>query len=310
MECWTCGEKGHIARFCKQITCYKCGKRGHVASQCGGLRQNRQIRCLENVEEDWESDDFTDFENESIIQGDIDHTEETEVQIHVMHVEDELEKEILALTIHQDSVKKTRGKTAYKNECANLRTKKTYPREIIELAEFIEGKAKKPNKSTPTLISSTHSERAQNKPVVKGLCETTKTKLFCDSGAEVNVMDNSLFEKLRRNEKRIKVHSARKIIRCANNSKISVLGWARLSITVGGFRKTCKFWVVPKIFPRIILGIRAMKDMEMSIDPAKDCVWVKGVREPFLSKVNSQSLVSKGSGKGQLPGLRVEGRQM
>ena len=68
MECWTCGEKGHIARFCKQITCYKCGKRGHVASQCGGQRQNRQIRCLENVEEDWEGDDFTDFENESITQ--------------------------------------------------------------------------------------------------------------------------------------------------------------------------------------------------------------------------------------------------
>ena len=35
-----------------------------------------------------------------------------------------------------------------------------------------------------------------------------------------------------------------------------------------------------------------MKDLLMSADPAKDHVWVNGVRDPFISKVKPQSLVS------------------
>lgn len=309
-QCWTCGENGHIARFCRQTTCYKCRKTGHTAADCLRYRQTRQIRCLENVENAWssETDSSTaDIDNESVSQVDI-KRQEVEAEIHILDMNDEPGTSHLhALTIHP-SVSNASKRHGARN--TNPRPKRTYSKEINELADYIEGKAKKPKSSATTLISETHSERAQNKPVVKGRCETMKTKLFCDSGAEVNVIDNSLFEKLLRNGKRIKVHPARKVIRCANNSKISVLGWARLPITVAGSRKTCKFWIVPQIFPRIILGIRAMKDLEMLIDPARDCVWVKGVREPFLSKIRSQSLVSKSSGKGRLPGLRVEGRQV
>ena len=64
------------------------------------------------------------------------------------------------------------------------------------------------------------------------------------------------------------------------------------------------------MFPRTVLGIRAMKDLQMSADPAKDHVWVNEVRDPFISKVKPQSLVSRDSGNGRLPGLRVEGTEM
>ena len=313
-QCWTCGENGHIARFCRQITCYKCGKTGHVATDCLRYRQTRQIRCLENVENPWtsESDSSTaELDSESASQVEM-NRQEVEAQIHILDMDNEPESHLHALTIHPNSLEDSHHKMPRKlDSCKmNSRHKKRYSKEINELADYIEGRAKKPRSSASTLISDTHSERAQNKPVVKGWCGNTKTKLFCDSGAEVNVIDNNLFAKLTMNGKNIKIHPARKVIRCANNSKISVLGWARLSISVAGFRKTCKFWVVPQIFPRIILGIRAMKDLEMVIDPARDCVWVKGVREPFLSKIHSQTLVSKCPGKGRLPGLRVEGRQV
>ena len=135
------------------------------------------------------------------------------------------------------------------------------------------------------MITKGCMEKAQNKPIVKGLCGKTRTKLFCDTGTDVNVIDKDLFKDLGQNDK-CKIHSCRKTIRCANHSK------------------------VPNLFPQIILGIRAMKDFEMSVDPSKDCVWVNGVQEPFISKVNPQSLVSQNSGNGRLPGLRVEGRQM
>ena len=317
IECWQCGRSGHIQRFCKQNTCQRCGKTGHAASDCVYYRQKRQFRRLENVEDTWTS------ENDSSV-GDLDtesgnHVEfnrrnngqETAAQIHSLDMENEHEKVLHALTIHP--VPKSRKPTVHKSQdvrgvCFRPR-KKVYTKEIEELYDYIEGRTRKAP-SPPTLISDTRSERARNKPVVKGICQTTATKLFCDTGAEVNVIDHNLVGKLKENDKNIRVQRTRKIIRCANNSKMSVIGWTRLLITVAGARKMCKFWVVPQVFPRIILGIRAMKDLGMSVDPAKDCVWVNGVREPFISKVNSQSLVSANSGKGQLPGLRVESRQM
>lgn len=311
IECWQCGKTGHIARFCRQNLCQRCGKSGHNTSQCQRYRQKRQIRRLEDVENSWSNDNDSsagDLESESTSTMENErrgkNSHEIQAQLHSLTVENESEIEtcLHALTIHPAVLNRSRV-------IRNSRRKKVYPDEINEMCEYIEGKRKKPT-SPPTLISDTHSERAQNKPVVKGLCEKTKVKLFCDTGAEVNVIDKDLFEKLQGKDRRIKVHPTRKIIRCANNSKMSVIGWSRLSVSVAGFRERCKFWVVPRLFPQIILGIRAMKDMHMSVDPASDCVWVNGNCEPFISKVNPQSRVSTDSGNGQLPGLRVEGRQM
>ena len=47
-------------------------------------------------------------------------------------------------------------------------------------------------------------------------------KLYCNTGAEVNVIDDDLLERLVQNDNKIKFHSSRKLIRCANNSKVSV----------------------------------------------------------------------------------------
>ena len=73
-------------------------------------------------------------------------------------------------------------------------------------------------------------------------------------------------------------------------------GWVRLGVQTGGQMKQCKFWVVQNLFPKIIIGIRAMKDMNIAVDPAKECVWVNGTRVPFLARVQTQSLCESGSG--------------
>ena len=66
-------------------------------------------------------------------------------------------------------------------------------------------------------------------------------------------------------------------------------GWVNLKIKVADKERYCKFWIVERLFPKVIIGIRAMKDLKMDIDPARNCAWVRNVKIPFLSHVQTQS---------------------
>lgn len=103
------------------------------------------------------------------------------------------------------------------------------------------------------------------------------------------MIDADHLRSIQRNKAPSKLHKTGKIIRCANNSKMNVLGWTRLKIEVGSSSKLCKMWVVPNLFPRVILGIRALKDLNVKIDPPNDCVEVEGQKIKFLSRTQPQS---------------------
>ena len=90
-----------------------------------------------------------------------------------------------------------------REQIANKRKPKVYPQEVNEWWDYINGKRKKP-KASPTLITNGFPEKARNKPIVKGFCQGTRTKLFCDTGAEVSVIDKDFFEDLRQRDPKSK----------------------------------------------------------------------------------------------------------
>ena len=304
IRCWTCGLEGHISRFCESNRrCVSCGLLGHNAQNCRSRRNPRKIRRIWEDEgnEDWpmESRDDDKMSNVSSEGSDVSIKNEiSEICAITIHPRDENQERKLFIT---EGSKARKGKES---------KKKKYPDYIAELEEFIEGKRTK-KKTCLTkekeAIKDVHSENARNRPTVKGKCGGRQAKLFLDTGAEISVIDESFFENIK--EPHNRRHKQDKIIKCANNTRMETKGWVRLDVQVGGLVRKCKFWIVRNLSPRVIIGIRAMKDMGVTVDPAKECAWVNGVRVPFLARVQPQSLHGSDSGNAVEPGLRVEGRR-
>ena len=302
IQCWNCGKNGHISRNCKFNRCFSCGQIGHEARNCRSRRQTRRVR---RIWEDKGDEEWDDYSPESKIldsssqESDVSNSQEI--------------PEVCALTIHPSGTNFDDEFTAQRKKRTTKMTNKrnkTYPGYIVELEEFVEGRRSKrrtcleEEKRTAAAVAV---QKDQNKPLVRGKCEGKQAKLFLDTGAEISVVDEGFLQQLK--EQPIRRHRQTKVIKCANNSRMDTKGWVKLRIQVGGQEKQCKFWVVQSLYPKIIIGIKAMKDMGISIDPAKECVWVNGRKVPFSARVQPQSLLGSKSGNARAPGLRVEGRQ-
>ena len=297
VQCWTCGKDGHISRFCAMnrinYRCNNCGRQGHATRNCRVQRRSLNVR---QIQDQLESDDeyFNDHGHNSCVSSQDVPTqdEEDEIQrINVLTVVESPES-------NDVSIRKHRRRKAIKK-------RPSYPQYILDLDEYIHGKRSRRNvrfEEAETVITKGHPEKAKNKPIVKGLCNGKPSKIFLDTGAEINVIDKSVVMELSKRNF-IKINRASKVIRCANNSRLNVEGWVRMSVTVAGQQKECKFWVIDSLFPKIIMGIRAMKDFNIAVDPGKDCIWVKNENVPFLSHIESQSLCGRMSGNGKVPGL-------
>ena len=301
IQCWNCGKNGHISRFCKTNQCFSCGQMGHEARNCRSRRQTRRVR---RVWEDKGDEEWEDCGSDARVSDSSSH--DSDVQSAGLQ---EI-PEVCALTIHPNEPNDT-VVAKIKDTRQITRRSKTYPDYIVELEEFIEGKRSKKRtcleEEKRVKTTNMAAEKDRNKPLVRGKCEGKQTKLFLDTGAEINVIDEGFLQQLK--DQPVRRHKQSKVIKCANNSRMDTRGWVRLEIQVGGQMKRCKFWVVQSLYPKIIIGIRAMKDMGMAIDPAKECVWVNGKRVQFTARVQPQSLLESDSGNAQTPGLRVEGRQ-
>lgn len=298
IQCWNCGLFGHVSRMCRLRKCASCGQVGHVAQNCRSSRKPRRIRRMWEDEgnEDWETDNTDDQFSDVPSQ-------EKEPR-HINEI-----PEVCAITIHESDMKMTKEVACLKTE-KKQRKDKQYPEYINDLEEYIEGRRSKKHVRLPkeeTLIAKDHAERARNKPLVSGKCESKRTKIFLDTGAEISVIDEGFIQQLE--ERSIRRHRQNKIIKCANNSRMETKGWVKLRVQIGKRVQQCKFWVVQNLFPRVILGIRAMRDMDIAVDPARQCVWVHGDKVPLLARVQSQSLYESCSGNAFEPGLRVGGRQ-
>ena len=294
ITCYCCGREGHIARMC-DLRCSNCGRRGHKANRCLSRQQpsRNNLRLLEESENEWFDDDVSTAACTAPEENDEEVNEQEAHCVNTVHMED-------VVVTSRTPIQK-RKENGYNSK----KTVKLYPEEVNQWSDFIEGRT---NKKPKTLISTNHSEKAANKPLIEGRCQGRLCKILCDSGAEVNVIDEALVKRIQEKDVSVEVSKSKKSVKCANNSSMEVVGSVRLRMSFATTSKTCTFVVVKDLFPKVILGIRSMKGLRMIIDPANSRVKVRGETIPFLSKVYAETVVAQGNEEGSV--LGVGGRQM
>jgi hypothetical protein len=281
ITCYSCQEKGHIARNCPKgaFHCHKCGGSNHLARNCNNfLEKNRpKLRHIEHIDSD---DKLSIIDYASIPDDESVKTNETDNR--------EIDDGCFVLSCKQH--------TKMTGDYQNKKPRKVSQAELQaeQWAAYIRGCGKRPKRCTPTLISESKAEPARNKPLVWGKCEGMETKVFLDSGAEVNVIDSCFLRKLQSfSNSSIKFIPSNGAMVCANGSKLHTSGTAYIRTVVGENRGVLKFTVANEIFPKVIIGIRGMKMLEIQLDPAKDRILVgNGKVVPLISKVESQSSCS------------------
>ena len=108
----------------------------------------------------------------------------------------------------------------------------------------------------------------------------------------MNVIDESILEEIQSMDKTVRLNKSHRMIKCANNSKMPVAGSVNLEVKFPSISKCCNFLVVKNMFPKVILGMRAMKSLQLMIDPSSDRVVVNGITIPFLSKTHDENMES------------------
>lgn len=260
--CYNCGKPGHIARFCSNTpVCSKCKTVGHNSRFCNRRLGPQHVRRYfeERASEDAMRDNTSTIES---VNSKINDAVETSV-----------------CTMTASNICKPAP-----FQRSKLNVTKGF-NEVDQWVEYIKGNARKPKMSTPTLISSSRPERAANKPLVHGIIEGKPTKIFFDTGAELNVVDETFVNELKSKKPELRIDRVNSTIRCANDSRMKALGRIKLDLTIDGIKMPQEFTIVQGIFPKVIVGIRQMKKCNISVDPSNDSIWISSHRVPFVSKI-------------------------
>ena len=101
--------------------------------------------------------------------------------------------------------------------------------------------------NSATVITKRHPEKAKNKPIIHGKVSNKDTKLFLDSGAEVNIIDcKYMQEHLGIPFSEVKKSKAN--VKCANNISLIIIGEICLNVTVANYSEKVTFLVAQKCF--------------------------------------------------------------
>ena len=269
--CYRCNKNGHFANRCSNKPfCPKCRVEGHSLRDCSKNQKFRQFNLTPSVENSPPNTiDLNDIEDDQ---------------------EDIPIGQIACLS-------------------ANKKTK-TYSECVKHWADYIEGNATKPSSplsnfgenedrinyhkrnnnyqissiSGKTLISENNPELACNKPVVHCRIYGKKQAVLFDSGAEVNVIDLNYLNSLKQVNPKIKFIPRQGSLRCANGSKLNILGYTGLTLTIGVQSVLIKFIVVDNMFPKVVIGLPSMKKHNISIIPSSDSIEICGILIPFISR--------------------------
>lgn len=279
--CYTCNSPGHIARFCPRgIVCYGCGGTGHIRNACPNQwRTQPEVQARRQYYRRLLDEDQDDTTSNKAEDGALDEEEEP-VACNVVHKD--VGPRATSSKTQQRRQQWLYSPSHVESECAAAWTR------------YVTGDGQKPKmlSDAKTLISASHSEPARNKPIVEGRCAGVKTRIFLDSGAEINVLDSAFLSTLMAKGIQVPFTPTKASVQCANGSKMDVTGFAQVDLHIGCVRATQKFHVVRNVFPRIIVGIRSMKTMDIALNPREDCAFVHNMKVPFISTVVPQSVAA------------------
>ena len=196
VKCYNCNEYGHFANACENKPfCSYCSKKGHAYRECKSRRfntNNVRVMCEDELS------------NVSGAAASI--------------VTDELSDSASNHPHRVCTIQK--GTKSKKNSC------------VDNWVQYVKGEGNKPRAKSyaETLVSNCRSETAKNKPLVRSSLFGRQIKCFFDSGASINIMDHRLFEEICEINPSIYLTKQNKILRCANDSKISTTGSAILPV--------------------------------------------------------------------------------
>jgi hypothetical protein len=256
--------------------CNICKKVGHNSRACNG---NNQHRLRQLVAEDASSGSTNGQCSKASSEAPFEEAGQPE--------------EMLCALAKMKEEPTSRGRVFTRSKKVNAAEK-----EAEQWTAFVRGDARKPKSAFPTRISETRSEKAANKPLVRCGIEGVATNVFFDTGAEINVIDQSLLKRLMEKNTSIKMHPIPTSIRCANDSKMKGTGKVSLSVNIRGHWSRQEFIVVQELFPRMIIGIRQMKKCGIAVDAPNECLWIEGHRIPLLSKINFPTATVSEQGNG------------
>jgi hypothetical protein len=175
-----------------------------------------------------------------------------------------------------------------RNYTRRFTPKTDHYKEVESWANYVNGQGNLPRKpyyKAKTLISTSRSECAANKPIISCKIEGEIINTLFDTGAESNIADFTLVEKFRRINPKIKVIKREGRLNCANGSPIKIVGFTFLYVRIGNKIIGMKFTVVDKIFPKLIVGIKYMKRFDIKVIPASDSIMIGEEKIGFLSKI-------------------------
>ena len=80
-----------------------------------------------------------------------------------------------------------------------------------------------------------------------------------------------------------------KTLTYANGYPIKVIGYSFINVNIGNKINKIKMTIVDKLFPRIIIGIRDIKKMNIALLTKLDCATIDKIKIPFISKIKEQA---------------------
>ena len=159
------------------LRCNVCNKLGHLANSCWYNRSN--IRRIYEDEKEFSNEG----ENKSMIS---EREEECEGNCAVIFKEKEKEN----VKLYSEAVKLGIGKEKRERE----KKERKFPKDIVLLERYINGdiikrkEKKELNRALAmTVITTKNEEKARNKPIIFGSVHGKRSKIFLDSGADLNL---------------------------------------------------------------------------------------------------------------------------